>query len=231
MEKALIGMIKEPKKEKILLGYSFADTFESTNREARTRQVCDYYFNLLVENIMKHVPVNSNSEWLKLYLNKKNYYYTLTQLRTDNYIHQKYDFNYELRLKTDDYYKKMGSDIIGESTDLLRFNLEETGNCCGSMTLCDIRNNTQIASGKGVISILLKMIEDIAKAQKTTQLLAINTIGNNFTNSLINTHGFKVKDEFMNPNSGNVCVLLSKLLNYKEFKKEEIKGTIYTYEN
>lgn len=181
------------------------NTFKDVKKN-RTSLIIEYYFPILrdrcIELFKKYIYTD--------YLNKDNYYWKYSYEKAEDDSHEKFEFKFQLMYN----YKEMCPLCFAQ------FNMQETGNCCGSMTIFGIRLQNNPKHSYGIGKLILAMAEDIAIAQGTSNLMCINIQGRGFTEYLLKDGGFKKIHDFHNRNTGNTCYIMSKeLLNEHRIKE------------
>lgn len=215
MIEELIGEKKEVKEVKlVVIGKTYNDNTlisKSADYIDKTKIIIEHYFPYIIDRVIESINKTSIG-WLPKYLD------------TDS-ISKHSDYKYELIPKFSDHKWAFSLNIIHIKSGciLMLVNMNESGNCCGSMFLHNTQITTSCLNNKDISKLLLAMQEDIAIAQKTTHLLCINVNYYSFTKKLTENYGWTKIDEFINKNGGNTCWVMSKQLP-KEFKEREILG-------
>lgn len=111
---------------------------------------------------------------------------------------------------------------VGEQY-IIGFSMEESGNCCGSVMLYDMKLEVAKWQQNGLGKIMLQMAYDCAVVNTASNMLCINVEGRNFNNSLLK-FGFRPIHKFHNNNSNNYCELFStEVLPFEKNIVREIK--------
>lgn len=197
-----------------VVGKTFSDnTIKGINdngRVSNTKTIVEYYWPIIAKRaseVIKHRGYDTR-EYDRYDPNSLKY-----ELQTlEDGSQHKYSFSFTALVKINDYYHPFAS-----------FNMSESGNCCGSMFIYGTRSIR--FQGVGIAKLMFLMQEDIARAQFTANLLAINVASWPLTTKLIE-HGWKSLHSFNNPNSGNKCSIITKDLERSFIEKDIIINKI-----
>lgn len=192
------------------------------------KKVMEYYMPILKSRLKDVNEILKNrTGGYHLNLDTLKYSFETSGVETD-----KHKFNYNFLLKANRIYNddvEISSYGQREIKDwsFAGFELRESGNCCGSQMFnhlfCTI-------AGYGIGTILMTMLEDLVRIQQTAHLLCINIEQSRFTKHLLTTRKYEELDKFHNPNSGNKCILMRKLLQSGKFVGEPIIVKKINYE-
>lgn len=176
--------------------------------------VLEHYKPYIVERIKTYI-IQKGKDNTSVSDNVNDYAWKLTFSTPENIRHEKIEGRWVL-------------ENIHTGFTVCAFTLRESGNCCGSVTIHGIRIYSPLNSSKrGIIQLLMSLIEDFAVAQASSSIIMLNPTCSKFTNNLINEYKYNVIDTFVNVNTSREIAILSKKPIYSPGEEIIIKDYYY----